>query len=351
MTHLLRHIRSILPVLLLVGPAVAHAQEEPVSVTMVTHVPQGKKPTLTVKALTRITDVVLDLKHDETDTPILIKVAAMGAGQSKTFPLGDGAIGSAHYSGTLTVNYGKGETWSGGIMVDTVINAEIRIGYQREHLFLDKHSLEFQISRPSKNLEVDLTVYGEQGQTIGQAQQTYTDVPAGKWTAISWEPTDESTVMMMKLHASDPGGFVDETLTPWTVSIPHEDVNFATNSSVIEPGEAPKLDTAYEQITAEVAKAQKLDVRCSLFIAGHTDTVGPRDKNQKLSVDRARSIATYFRKKGLTIKVSYEGFGEDRLKVQTPDETDERANRRADYTISAEGPPQSGQVFRWKEVK
>ena len=157
--------------------------------------------------------------------------------------------------------------------------------------------------------------------------------------------------MMMKLHVSDAGGFVDQTLTPWSVAIPHQDVNFGTNSAVIDEVERPKLEAAYVAIMAEVTKAQKLDVRCSLFIAGHTDTVGPRDKNLKLSGDRARAIAAWFRKRGLTIKVSYEGFGEDRLRVVTPDEKDEPANRRADYTLTAEGPPSVGSVVRWKEVK
>jgi outer membrane protein OmpA-like peptidoglycan-associated protein len=340
--------------LLLFALAAARAgAQEPVQVTTVLQVPHGKKPTLTVKALTRVSNVVLELTRDgeESAKPTTVRIGSLNAGQSRTLPIGDGAIGSATYSGTLSLTWGAGEAWSGGVNMATVVNAEIKIGYQREHLFLDKHVLEFQISRASAELEADLTVYGDEGQVIGDGKQTFTKVQPGKWIAIPWQPTDDSTVMMMKLHVSDPGGFVDETLTPWQVSIPHEEVNFATNSAVIEPSERPKVDAAYDAILAEVNKAQKLGVRCNLFIAGHTDTVGPRDKNQKLSLDRAKSIATYFRKRGLSIKVSYEGFGEERLKVATPDETDERANRRADYTLSAEGPPSAGTTFKWKEVK
>lgn len=335
---------------LLGGPA--RADGEPVAISMVTQVPVGKKPTVTIKALTRISNLVLDITRDDDGAKASYRVPALGPGQSKVFPLGDGAIGAFHYSGAITLKHGAGETWENGFTVDTVVNAEIRIGYQREHLFLDKHVLEFQISRPSKHLDADLTVYGDQGQVIGQGQKNYDSAPAGKWLAIEWEPTDESAVMKMVLHVSDGGGFVDEILTPWSVSIPHEDVNFKTNSFDIEESERPKLDAAYEKIMEEVTKAEKLEVRCSLFISGHTDTVGPRDKNQKLSLDRARSIAAYFRKKGLSIKVSYEGFGEDRPKVRTPDETDEPQNRRADYTLTAEGPPSvGGATFRWKEVK
>lgn len=343
------HFARIIAPLLLLTPTLARA--EPVTVTMVTHVAVGKKPTLTVRAETRVANLILDLTRTEDGAKLVARFPALNAGQSRVFPIGNGEIGTAHWDGTLSLTYGAGESWSGGIMVDTVVNSEIRIGYQRDHLYLDRHILEFQISRPSKKLDAELTVYNDQGQVVGEAAQSYELAPSGKWLAISWEPKDDSPVMMMKLHASDGGGFVDETLTPWSVSIPHEEVNFATNSAVIGESERPKLNDAYEKIAAEVVKAQKLGVRCSLFISGHTDTVGSRDKNQKLSVDRAKAIASYFHAKGLTIKVSYQGFGEDRPKVQTLDETDEPANRRADYTISAEGPPSMGQVFQWKEAK
>ena len=349
LARLARPARSLLALVLLVTPALALAH--PVTVTMVTNVPAGKKPTLTIKASQRVVDLVLELARAEDESKFTQRIPSLSAGQSKTFPIGDGGLGSSHWDGTLTLMIPGGESWSSGIAMETMITSEIKIGYQREHLFFDRHVLEFQVSRPSKQLEAELTVLGDQGQTIGEGKQTFTNAAAGKWLAITWDPTFDTTVMMMKLHVSDPGGWADETLTPWSVSIPHEEVNFASGSSEITEAERPKVDAAYEAIVAEVNKAQKLEVRCSLFIAGYTDTVGSRDKNQKLSVDRARSIAAYFRKKGLTIKVSYEGFGEDRQKVPTADETDEPANRRADYTLSAEAPPSLGQTFRWKEVK
>jgi outer membrane protein OmpA-like peptidoglycan-associated protein len=349
MNRLSRLIPPLLPSLLLFAPTVVSAH--PVAVTMVTNVPAGKKPTITVKAATRVLDLLLELTRNEDQSKVTMRVPALAAGQSKTFPIGDGSLGSSHWDGTLSVKVPGGEPWSSEMSLETMVTSPIKVGYQREHLLLDRHVLEFQISRPSKELQAELTVFGDQGETIGQGQQSYSSAAAGKWLAIPWEPTAEGTVMMMKLHVADPGGWTDETLTPWSVSIPHEEVNFATGSAEIPDAERPKLDGAYEAIVNEVTKAQKLDVRCSLFIAGHTDTVGSRDKNQRLSVDRARAIAEYFRKKGLTIKVSYEGFGEDRPKVQTADETDEPANRRADYTLTAEGPPSVGQTFRWKEAK
>ena len=94
-----------------------------------------------------------------------------------------------------------------------------------------------------------------------------------------------------------------------------------------------------------------------LYVAGHTDTVGPSLKNQVLSLDRARAIAAYFRRKGLALPIAFAGFGEQVLKVKTPDDTDERRNRRADYVIAPlDAPPPFGGPYlkarvAWKQLR
>ena len=94
-----------------------------------------------------------------------------------------------------------------------------------------------------------------------------------------------------------------------------------------------------------------------LYIAGHTDTVGPNAKNKKLSLDRALSIGAYFKQKGLAIPIVVAGFGEEVPKVKTKDNTDERANRRADYVLgpAAGTPPFKGPYLKvqaaWKQLK
>ena len=83
-------------------------------------------------------------------------------------------------------------------------------------------------------------------------------------------------------------------------------------------------------------------------MAGHTDTVGSSAKNRKLSLDRARAIGRYLRAKGIAIPIAVAGYGEDVLKVRTPDATDEPANRRADYVLGPLGaaPPFAGPYAR-----
>jgi hypothetical protein len=71
---------------------------------------------------------------------------------------------------------------------------------------------------------------------------------------------------------------------------------------------------------------------------GHTDTVGSAADNRKLSLARARAIAAWYHERGLPLPLAYAGFGEDALKVKTPDNTDEAANRRADYIVGVEEP-------------
>ncbi|MFW5966579.1 MAG: OmpA family protein, partial [Persicimonas sp.] len=73
----------------------------------------------------------------------------------------------------------------------------------------------------------------------------------------------------------------------------------------------------------------------------------------KLSNDRARALARWFREAGLDIPVYYQGFGESVLAVDTPDETEEPKNRRAVYVLGNAQPPTS-ETFpksNWKEVQ
>jgi len=164
-------------------------------------------------------------------------------------------------------------------------------------------------------------------------------------------------VMLMKLRVvADETSASNLELIPWSVEIAHEDVNFATDSAVIEPAEEKKLDASLVKIKEAMQRAEKF-MKMRLYVAGHTDTVGNNAKNLKLSNARAASIGAYFRKKGLKIPIAVAGFGEEVLKVKTADNTDERGNRRADYVLGPAGgtPPFKGPYLKvkaaWKQLK
>ena len=81
--------------------------------------------------------------------------------------------------------------------------------------------------------------------------------------------------------------------------------------------------------------------------------MGAAKYNLGLSLKRAQSIAGWFRKNGLRIAIAFEGFGEQALRVATPDNTDEPRNRRVDYILSVEDPVLRATDFRpvWKTLK
>lgn len=233
--------------------------------------------------------------------------------------------------------------------------APIHVGYDADHLDLDKHVLQFKPSRAIT--DASLVAIGEDGNELGTGSETYKETPAGGWLSITWTQPADKRVMMLKLRVAAADGVATNVeLIPWSVTVDHEDVNFNTDSAAIEPSETQKLDASLAKITEVVKRSEKF-MKTRLYIAGHTDTVGPSSKNMKLSLARANAIGQYFKKKGLAIPIWVAGFGEDVLKVKTPDETDERANRRADYVIGPAGgaPPFKGPYLKvkadWKQLR
>jgi outer membrane protein OmpA-like peptidoglycan-associated protein len=234
------------------------------------------------------------------------------------------------------------------------MRAPFHVTYDADHLDLDGHVLQFKMSRPAGSAE--LIALGEDGKEIGSGAATYHGERPDTWLSVSWTQPEGARVLLLKLRVVAVDRLVTNVeLTPWSVAVDHEDVNFATNSAVIEPGEEAKLDASLAKI-GEIVKRSDKFVKMQLYVAGHTDTVGPSAKNRTLSLDRARAIAAYFRRKGLALPIAFAGFGEDVLKVKTPDETDERLNRRADYVIAPRGapPPFKGPYLKarvaWKQL-
>jgi outer membrane protein OmpA-like peptidoglycan-associated protein len=327
------------------------AAAQPVTLQANTEVPQGQKPMLQVRAVEAVTDVRLELDRDD-GKHFSARHPALAKGQAVTLPIGDGAAGKASYKGKLSAQV-AGKPWSDDLTFDTVVRAPLSIGYDADHLDLDKHVLEFKPTRAVS--EATLVVMGEDGGELGKGAATYKNETG--WLAIAWTQPADARVMTMKLRvvASD-GAATNVELVPWSVAIDHADVNFATDSAVIEAGETAKLDASLAKIVEIQHRAERF-MTMKLYVAGHTDTVGPAGKNKKLSFDRAVAIAQYFKKKGLAIPIAVAGFGEDVLKVKTPDETDERANRRADYVLgpAAGAPPFKGPYLKvhadWKQLR
>jgi outer membrane protein OmpA-like peptidoglycan-associated protein len=77
---------------------------------------------------------------------------------------------------------------------------------------------------------------------------------------------------------------------------------------------------------------------CTIAVDGHTDTLGSDTANLELSEKRAKFVAEALSAEFGTATVATHGWGERRLKVLTPDGTDEVENRRVEVTLTCPPP-------------
>jgi outer membrane protein OmpA-like peptidoglycan-associated protein len=227
----------------------------------------------------------------------------------------------------------------------------LKVEVDKTHVDLAARKLEVKMNHPAGKVEIK--VFGPTGEApLARDEHDFRGHGAGDPLTVTW-PDPGGEVARIDLRAYDADGlWVGLALIPWSVYIPHEEVNFATDSASITNDESPKLEGSLKQITEALRKHRELGP-IKLFIAGHTDTVGATGYNLKLSQRRAQSIAGWFRAHGLRLPIFYEGFGEQALLVATPDETNEARNRRVDYILAVEEPALKSTAFRaaWKRIQ
>ncbi|HXT98040.1 MAG TPA: OmpA family protein [Polyangia bacterium] len=229
----------------------------------------------------------------------------------------------------------------------------LKVQVDKTKVDLKQHRLEVKMSHPAGKVKIQ--VFADSEASLADEEQDFTGRPAGSPLIVTWTPSSDAPVGRIEVHAYDAqGNWVGVELAPWFVPIPHEDVNFRTGSSDIDEPETPKLEAAFtklQEVLAKDAAHGRMHAGITLYIAGHTDTVGTAAHNLKLSQDRARAIASWFRKRGVKLPISFEGFGETSPEVKTADNVDEPRNRRVDYVLS-DGPPTYSAAFKpsWKRI-
>lgn len=105
-------------------------------------------------------------------------------------------------------------------------------------------------------------------------------------------------------------------------------VTFASGSANINPGFYTTLDAVAESL---IKYPNSL-----VDVYGFTDTTGSDALNQRLSEQRAQSVADYLAARGVArSRFATRGFGEsyDQLRVKTADNVDESLNRRVEIKI------------------
>jgi outer membrane protein OmpA-like peptidoglycan-associated protein len=331
--------------LLLVAPAWAQA----LRVQMVTKVREGQNPSIRVTADSESTETGISLTRSDGKN-LFFRIGTLHSGETHEIQL-DGTPGKFRYEGTLTGKI-EGSTDEVPLEFTTIVAPPLRIELDRAKVNLEKRQLELKLSRTAGHVKVK--VLGAGGSVIAERDHDFAGKPAGTPLKVKWSASGSQEVVRIEIRAYDEDGFYSGVaLTPWSVKIPHQQVNFETDKAIIRDSEKPKLEDSYAKITQALREHREIE-GVKLFIAGHTDTVGSAAYNLNLSRKRALAIANWFRKRGLSIPVLAEGFGEYALLVKTGDNTDEPRNRRVDYILAVEEPPikvTAGYRGGWKQVQ
>ncbi|NJK88062.1 MAG: OmpA family protein [Myxococcales bacterium] len=167
---------------------------------------------------------------------------------------------------------------------------------------------------------------------------------------VEWQKASQLVLRAVLVVHDELKRFREVTLYPWRVNIPHEEVHFDTGSATISSAEEPKLTRTFDELRGTLADYGRW-APVKLFVVGHTDTVGSERSNYELSKARATAIATWFAKRGVDVPIYATGLGETNLATQTPDETDEAQNRRAEYVVAVEIPVLPSGAPRWTTIR
>ncbi len=321
-----------------------------ISVKMLTQVRAGQSPKLTITAIEPVDHVEVLLNRDDGKM-VEEQIGELGAGGWRDVML-DASVGKHKYGGHISCISG-GKPSATQVSFETVVSGVLNVVLDKSRVDLANGRMELQVSVPDGRVELKI-LSATDGATLVEHEQSFVDHVASDPLIVKWAPPPKGAeVGRIDVRVSDASGaFQSYSLFPWSIYIPHEEVNFATDSAAIAVSEAPKLATSLAKIADALAKHKDLGP-IKLYIAGHTDTVGAAPYNLALSRKRAQAIAGWFRKNGLRIPIAFEGFGEHALRVATPDNTDEPRNRRVDYILSVEDPVLKATDFRpvWKTIK
>ena len=103
-------------------------------------------------------------------------------------------------------------------------------------------------------------------------------------------------------------------------------IHFETGKANLEPGSIPTLHKLYDMLS------DNPEIR--IEIAGHTDSTGSDETNQRLSELRAESVAGWLIQNGITsTRITTKGYGESMPIADNATEDGRRQNRRTEISI------------------
>ncbi len=153
------------------------------------------------------------------------------------------------------------------------------------------------------------------------------DAQAPVTTAAVTEPVAEPTAAALETE----GDFsLEACIGRFEILSRTDNIYFAPGSARLQPKSSALLDT----VADIVSRCPQMNIQ----IAGHTDSIGARNYNQRLSEQRAASVVSYLTGKGIADgRMTSIGFGEDKPIADNSTDRGRWRNRRIEFSV-----PQSG---------
>ncbi len=284
-------------------------------------------PGLTLTAAKALNGVRVSIERIDGETKVF-KVGSMKEGESRDLRVTQ-EPGRAYYKAEIMYAGLKAPsvlTWS------SAVARAFDLSVRGEDVDLDAGRIAMRVTGDAQRLE--LVMQGEDGAPLLR-REVRMDLPSGRPESLTFPPPTVR-VGRVEVTAYDENGFTRSVeFTPILIEVPHDEVTFEFDRSDILPVEEPKLDRALVAVHDALDRLGK-QIRLRLYVGGYTDTVGSREYNQGLSEARAAALATWLKAHGLRVPVCSQGFGEDVLAVDTPDETREANNRRSLFVLAGQ---------------
>ena len=309
--------------------------------------PQGDPPSVTVTPSAPVLDATLTITR--SGTPIVEETYEYLTSDEGAHVEIEQREGTQQYRARLEGMDQQGGDVDASFEFELRVSSSLDVTILRDEVDLDGGQLPIEITQPA--VRIELQIDDEQGQRW--VDETLEESFSAGRVDLQWPTDEDRQVGGARITVHHPSGqWVAHTLEPFSVELPQQVIGFETGTADLEESEIPKLGETREELASLLDEHGDSVDGLRLYVAGYTDTVGPAETNLQLSQQRARAIARWFDGQGIDIPIYFQGFGQEALAVDTPDNTEEEANRRAVYILGNTPPSRSEDIPRddWRRL-